>query len=233
MNQVRDDKSAFLYDKKLAKEWIDWIETENPEGSREKEIYPFIKKWMKTIKPKSVVDIGCGQGVCSNLIDQKIKYIGIDPSKKLIKRAKELYKAPNREFIIGDAYKIPLENNNTDAVLSIWVWSHLEDLEKAAREMYRILKPGCHFLTITANPDTYDIRKTFYKSFKEDEGCLVGTFDLGEGRVLTNTILYLHTKKRIIRAIDKSKLKIDKIDTIGLKDTYPGGLNILIKGHKI
>lgn len=226
-------RAADLYDQKLAQEWIDWIETDNPEGSREKEIYPFIKKWMKTFKPKSVVDIGCGQGVCSKLIDQKIKYIGVEPAKKLIKRAKEIYEAPNRDFIIGDAYKIPLEDNNAEAVLSVWVWSHLEDLEKAAREMYRILKPGGYFLIITANPDTYDIRKTFYKSFKEYKGYLAGTFNLGKGKVLTNTILYLHTRKKIIEAIKKSKLKLDKIDTIGLKDTYPGGLNISIEGHKL
>jgi ubiquinone/menaquinone biosynthesis C-methylase UbiE len=228
-------KRSALYNKKLAQEWTDWVESDNPEGSREKEIYPLIKKWAETIKPKSVVDIGCGQGICSTLIDQKTKYIGIDPVNELIKRAKKLYKSPNRKFIVGDAYDIPLEDSHTDAILSIWVWSHLENLEKAAKEMHRILKPGGpggHFLIITANPETYEIRKTFYKSFKEYDGYLIGTFDLGKGRTLTNTILYFHTKKKIIEAIKKSKLMIDKIDTIGLKDTYPGGLNISIWGHK-
>lgn len=225
-------KRKVLYDQKLAKEWIEWVETDNPGGSREREIYPFIKSWVKTVKPESIVDIGSGQGICSSLIDQNIEYIGIDPASKLIKRAKERYQTPNRQFILGDAYNLPLEDNCVYAGISIWVWSHLKDLEQAAREMYRVLQPGGHFLIITANPDTYEARKTFYKSFKEYEGYLVGTFDLGKGRTLTNTILYIHTRKKIIDAIKNSKLKIDKIDTIGLKDVYPGGLNIFVNGYK-
>jgi hypothetical protein len=35
------------------------------------------------------------------------------------------------------------------------------------------------------------------------------------------------------RAIENSSLEIDKLEVIGLKDTYSGGLNILIEGHKV
>jgi ubiquinone/menaquinone biosynthesis C-methylase UbiE len=226
------NKHQPLYSKKLAKEWISWVEADNAKGSREKEIYSLIRKWIKTTKTKSVVDIGCGQGICSKFINQKIKYIGVDLSRELIKRAKQFYKSLNRKFIIGDVYNIPLDNNHSDAVFSIWVWSHLADLKQAAKEMYRILKPGGHFLIITANPETYKIRKTFYKSFKEYNNYLVGTFDLGKGKILTNTTLYFHTKKKIVEAIKNSKLIIDKIDKLGLEDTYQDGLNISIMGHK-
>lgn len=226
------NKPQVLYKDKLAKEWIDWVESENPEGSREKEIYPLIRKWVEINNARIIVDIGCGQGICSSFVSSKIDYIGIDLSKELIKRARKLYKSANRQFLVGSAYDIPLGNNFSDSVISIWVWSHLANLEKAAKEIYRILKSGGKFLLITANPDTYDIRKTFYKTFGEYEGYLVGTFDLGNGKTLTDTTLYLHTEETMIKAIEKSKLVIDKIETIGLEDTYSRGLNILIEGHK-
>jgi len=135
------DKHQILYNQKLAKEWIDWVESKNPKGSREKEIYSLIKTWIKTIKPKKVVDIGCGQGICSTFISKYITYVGVDQSETLIERARKLYKSPNRKFILGDAYNIPLENNSTDTAISIWVWSHLKDLKKSAKEIHRRRSP--------------------------------------------------------------------------------------------
>jgi len=77
-----------LYNKTLAKEWIDWVESPNMQGTREQEIFPFIKNWLKKIKPKVLGDIGCGQGSCSQAVGNKTIYIGIDPSPTLIERAK-------------------------------------------------------------------------------------------------------------------------------------------------
>ncbi|MFC1647192.1 class I SAM-dependent methyltransferase [Patescibacteria group bacterium] len=221
-----------LYDQKLANEWIDWVEADDPSSSRKKEIYPLITKWAKDNQSKSVVDIGCGQGICSKFIDKKIKYIGIDQSDVLIKRANKLYSSQIRKFIVGNAYNISLEDNCCDAIISIWVWSHLDSLDRAASEMYRILKPGGKFLIITANPKTYDIRMSFYESYKEYEDYLVGTFNLGKGKRLTNTILYFHTLDNMKNAIVNSGLIIDNLDTIGLKETYKDGLYVLIRGNK-
>ena len=224
--------SQIWNDKKLAKEWIDWVENSNPSGGREKEIYPVIIKWLRKVKPKVVIDIGCGQGIYSTLIDKGINYIGIEPSTELIKRAKEKYKSPRNKFMIGDAYDIPLQDNCTDSAITIWVWSHLKDIELAANEMYRVLKPGGSYLVITANPNTYKLRRTFYKSIKEYDGYIVGTFELGNGKVLSNTNLYFHTTNYLIQSIKKSKLMINSITTFGLEKEYPEGLNIMITGHK-
>jgi len=128
-------------------------------------------------------------------INKDVEYIGITIGNSS-KRAQKNYKSANRKFVYGDAYKIPLKDDFTDAAISIWVWSHLENLEKASREMYRVLKPDGHFLIITANPDTYDIRRTFYKSFKDFGDHLVGIFDLGSDKVLTDTTLIFILEKR-------------------------------------
>lgn len=66
-------KEKILYNDILGNEWIDWVEEPNPTGSREKEIYPLIKRWLKKSKPTVLVDIGCGQGICSTLISKKNK----------------------------------------------------------------------------------------------------------------------------------------------------------------
>jgi len=221
-----------LYDKILANEWIDWVETSNPQGTREQEIFPYIKKWLKEFKPKVVADIGCGQGACSKLFDNKTQYIGVDTSTILIERAKKLYSSPKRRFIEGDAYKIPLKKESVDAIMSIWVWSHLENLDLVAEQMFKTLKSNGRFLIITANPETYDERKTFYKEYKIKDNLLVGTFDLGNGKTLTDTTLYLHSKKQMEDAIKHAGLTISHIKRMGQAETSDKGLYLALEGSK-
>ncbi len=221
-----------LYNDTLANEWIDWVEMSNPNGTREKEIFPFIKKWLEGLRPKVLGDIGCGQGSCSGLINEKTKYIGIDPSRVLIKRAKKIYLSPNKKFIEGDAYDIPLDNESVDALISIWVWSHLDNLKLAAEEMFRVLNSKGRFLIITANPETYEERKTFYKHYTIKDNLLKGTFDLGNGKTLTNTTLYLHTIDDIEKAIKQAGFKINKIKRMGQAKSSDKGLYIVIEGLK-
>jgi len=226
-------KQKILYDDTLGNEWTNWVEGSDPMGSREQEIYPLIKNWLAKIKPTVLIDIGCGQGICSVLSGKETKYVGIDPSPILIERAHKLYSASNKEFLEGNALKLPLEDESANAVMSIWVWSHIDNLDLAAKEMWRVLKPQGNFLIVTANPETYEERKTFYKSYTEKDGLLTGTFDLGNGKVLTNSTLYLHGKRRIENAISQSGLSIDSIERIGQVESYKQGLYLAIKGHKL
>lgn len=226
------EQEKVLYNEQLGNEWIEWVEKDNINGSREQEIFPLIKKWLSDIKPGSLLDIGCGQGVCSTLVDETISYIGIDPSPLLIERAQKLYTSSNRKFIVGDAFALPIENEVFKAEISIWVWSHLQDLVMASKEMFRTLQPGGNFLIITANPDTYEERKTFYKSYEENNELLVGTFDLGGGKQFTNSTLYLHSEEYIKESIKSSGLVIDSIDKLGQLQDYPKGLYIAIQGHR-
>ena len=221
-----------LYNESLAKEWINWVEESNPKGTREKEIFPFIQNWIKRINPNSLVDLGCGQGDCSRFINSNIKYIGIDSSKTLIARANELYSSKNKEFIIGDLYKNSLEKNSVDSAISIWVWSHLENLKLAAQQMYEVIKSKGHFLIVTASPDTYEERKTWYKEYSINGNLLTGTMDLGNNKSLSNTTLYLHTQPEIENSIRNAGFTITKIKSMGQIESSDKGLYLVIEGYK-
>lgn len=216
----------------LAEEWIDWVETSDPHGTREKEIFPLIKRWLQKIKPEVLCDLGCGQGSCSELVSNEAEYIGVDPSSALINRAEKLYSSQNKKFIVGDAYDIPLEEGSVDSIMSILVWSHLDNLDLAAKEMFRILKLKGKFLIITANPETYEERKTFYKHYTIEGNLLTGTFDLGNGKFLTDTTLYLHTKQEIENAIKHAGLKISAIKRMGQAESSDKRLYLIIEGSK-
>ncbi len=138
------------FDKKSADDWIATIESESA-NIREQDIYPYIKRWIWDNDITNVVDLGCGQGICSTKIPVDTLYTGIEPSPYLLKRAHDLY--PSEKFLHGSAYRIPLESGTVEGVFSIAVWHLLSDIHKATSELARILKPGGHYLIIMADPN--------------------------------------------------------------------------------
>lgn len=141
-----DDKN---FDRKSALEWIATIESEGA-SIRDSDIYPELNKWIWENDITDVVDIGCGQGACSAKIPEDTIYTGIEPSEFLLKRAQALY--PDKTFLSGSAYDLPLPSESVTGAFSIAVWHLLSDSERAAHELSRILRPGGHYFIITADP---------------------------------------------------------------------------------
>lgn len=59
---------------------------------------------------------------------------------------------PRATLIRGSLLDIPLENESADMVMSTQVIEHIEDHEKAAAELCRVLKPGGHALITVPHP---------------------------------------------------------------------------------
>lgn len=81
--------------------------------------------------------------------------------------------------------------------------------------MYRLLKKGGKFLIITAHPESYDERIHFYKKYKIKDNLLVGDFDLGNGKILSESTLYLHSENSILSYIKSTGLQITNIGKLG------------------
>ena len=228
-------------DKDIAQEWINTIE--NEKGTiRDKEINPILAEWIQRIKPQNVLDIGCGQGICANAIgDDSVKYIGVDPSEALIKRANEKYPKDNRSFIVANAYNLPFKNDSIDASFSITVWFHLENLDDASRELARVLKPGGHFMIVTADPDSYDLWETHYDDIKREGNKIIGSSKVllnpdepvQKYAVMSKNNFYTHSMEDIISSLTKYGLIIESANKIGFLPIHPGrSLFINIMGLK-
>lgn len=148
---------------------LDWMESVEKSNLRDSDIYPKIRNWLDRSSSSEIVDIGCGQGICSANIELAGRhYTGVDPSAFLIDRARQLYGEKNRCFVLGNAYQLPLRYGTFDTAFSVSVWHLLSDLGKAAAELSRVLKANGHFLIITANPDAYSAWKALYADSKLD-----------------------------------------------------------------
>lgn len=159
-----DDKN---FNQETAEDWIKTIEDPNAQ-IREQDIYPLLRTWMAQTNPQQILEIGCGQGVCSsalNLTNQN--YLGIDPSIHLLERAKKLYSTENKKFVVGNAYSLPLQDASMDGAFSVSLWHLLRDIKTASLELSRVLKNGGCFLIITANPDAYNVWTSQYTEYKK------------------------------------------------------------------
>jgi len=112
----------------------------------------FIRKNLGNLKNKKVLDVGCGGGT-DILFYEKLgaDVYGIDPSKFMVNAAKKIIKQPNK-IKIGGAEKIPFDKNFFDIVAGRFSLHYIKDLDKAYREIARVLKPNGLFVAIVNHP---------------------------------------------------------------------------------
>jgi len=106
----------------------------------------------------SILDIGCGTGNQIKVIKTSFPDIkGLEPAEGMRIIAQQ--ENPDIEIIDGDITHLPYQNNSVDLIYSIEVLRYLEqeDIEKAYREVFRVLKPGGKFFFTMVNKYSLDM----------------------------------------------------------------------------
>jgi SAM-dependent methyltransferase len=89
----------------------------------------------------SVLEIGCGTGVVAReLADVVGRVVGLDVSPALLAYARKRAAADGVpvDYVLGDAYSLPFANRYFSASCCFTLLAHLDDLERAVREMIRV-----------------------------------------------------------------------------------------------
>ena len=95
----------------------------------------------------TVVDVGCGVGIDSQLAALSLqpsgRIIGIDITVALLRQAKEYAREhPNCYWTAGDAEQLPLRSAKVDLVIANGSFNLMPHKEQALAEIWRILRPG-------------------------------------------------------------------------------------------
>jgi SAM-dependent methyltransferase len=209
---MTEDDESLSNEQRIA---LEWIRTAEGDGARirDNDIYPLLRRWIDASSPREILEIGAGQGICSDKIDLNgRRYTGLEPSSLLVERAQELYRDENRRFLLGSAYSLPFPDGAFDAVFSVSVWHLLSDLHQAAGEMSRVLKAEGRFLIITANPSAYSLWKELYATTRTEGSRLDGTVQLAD-RSVVHEVLYLHTLEEILSSLRDAGLDVEETET--------------------
>ncbi len=99
-----------------------------------------------------VLDVGCGPGQYLQRLAQRpgLRLIGMDLSGGMLADlARDWDAAALPLRAVADVQALPLPNASLDVALAMHMLYHVPDIERAARELRRVLRPGGTLLAVT------------------------------------------------------------------------------------
>ena len=138
VREQRRERSRVAHDA-LADRWVE-VGQEFQTGSLRAEA-------CNALVPKglTVADLGCGAGYLASYLAPRVtKVIAVDHSKKMLDTARSRFAGASMsvEFRRGEMEQLPLADDEVDAAFANLVWHHLADMDGAARELFRVIRPG-------------------------------------------------------------------------------------------
>lgn len=105
----------------------------------------------------TVADLGCGTGFLANwLAARGATVIGIDHSEGMLAEASRAGAGNAVDWRRGELDALPLAAAEVDVAFANLVWHHVPDLDAAAREVFRVLRPGGTFVVSDLLPHDAD-----------------------------------------------------------------------------
>lgn len=140
--EISEKKTAEAWDA-LAEKWVERY-SEQGDLNREHVIDPAMLRMLGPVNHLSVLDAGCGCGYLSRLLAKKgAKVVGVDISKKLIKIAKQKESEKPlgvKHYVCSLSNLEMLQDETFDIAVSNLVLMDVTDLNKAMKELHRVLK---------------------------------------------------------------------------------------------
>jgi len=101
------------------------------------------------LKGLHIAEVGCGRGGGADYVARTFQpksMIGMDLNQKATEFCKTNYKVDGLRFQQGDAMNIEFPENEFDALINVESSHRYPDFPLFLKEVYRVLKPGGHFL---------------------------------------------------------------------------------------
>jgi 2-polyprenyl-3-methyl-5-hydroxy-6-metoxy-1,4-benzoquinol methylase len=99
-----------------------------------------LEELFTTAAPRSLLDVGCGEGVLTHRWAQRIdgRVVGIDLDDPLLHEQWKTRSAPNLEYRVMKAERMPFDDGEFDVAAAIEVLEHVPDPEHTVAEMARV-----------------------------------------------------------------------------------------------
>jgi SAM-dependent methyltransferase len=114
-----------------------------------------VRRHLRPSQGMALVDIGAGTGAFAAAFSDwfDVSVLAVEPSAAM---REQIPRTPDVQVLEGDAGALPLPDRSADAAWLSLVIHHIPDLEAAAREIRRVLRPGAPVLIRQGFPDRYE-----------------------------------------------------------------------------
>ena len=150
--------------------WYDSHLEKSGDTYHEKVVYPNLLRILDEIKGKRILDLACGQGQFSRLMQEAGAYVtGVDLGKELIAIAE----ANNKSIKETGRHKVTYFNGSADdlymlkdasfdTVVCVLALQNIEKLQKTIEEAKRVLVQGGSFIFVLNHPMFRNPRHTYW-----------------------------------------------------------------------
>jgi len=108
---------------------------------------------ISNLRCEKLLDVGCGDGSFTMPLSENIQNIyGIDVQESFLNSFRAKVNGDKRyEVFLMSAESMSFESNSFDILLTIETIEHIQDLQKAAKEFFRVLKSGGELIITCPN----------------------------------------------------------------------------------
>jgi len=102
---------------------------------------------------EKILDVGAGKGSVAYRVFQEsngAEVYAVDPNEKRVASMRRDY--PALKSSVAGAEILPFSDSFFDKVYTTMALHHYSDLDKALKEIGRVLKPGGHFVVVEVDP---------------------------------------------------------------------------------
>ena len=140
--------------------------------------------WLNPQKNTVLLDVASGTGDIAKLYLEKVNYKGcvycFDENDWMLNLNKKKFKEnSNVKWFNGNAENLPFRNNIFDYYTISFGIRNVDNIDKAIKEAYRVLKPGGRFLCLEFSKVKNEILNKFYQAYSKSIP-LVGKIVVGK-----------------------------------------------------
>ena len=141
-----------------------WNNIWSVEGKHTWRVYPktFSEISKEVGSKKRVLDVGCGVGILSNILNENNYVEGVDISNSAI----EILSQSNIKGKVADVPPLPFENNEFDVIVACEFLEHFIETDKILLELKRVAKKV--IIAVPNNILGHENEKEHYQKFTEE-----------------------------------------------------------------
>ena len=106
---------------------------------------------VREVSPRRVLEVGCGPGELAARVHDELgaRVVAVDVSPRMV----ELARARGVDAVVGDVQELPFGDGAFDCAVAAWMLYHVADVDRALRELARVLRPGGRLIAVTNYSD--------------------------------------------------------------------------------